>query len=78
MLKNIKKYGDLKKICTYSFSISSKHDVVLANVLGCVLSLNSDRWRSSEFIWRVLIFSVVFLTKLETLKKKVQWKLKEI
>lgn len=37
---------------------------------ACAFSLKSGRCRSSEFIWRVLIFSVVFLTKLETLKKR--------
>jgi len=44
--------------------------VVLADISACPLSLNSGRCQSSEFIWRVLIFSVVFLTKLETLIRK--------
>lgn len=39
-------------------------------------SLDSDFGRSSEFIWRVLIFSVVFLTKLDTLPEENQNKTK--
>lgn len=35
-------------------------------------SLDSGFCRRSEFIWRVLIFSVVFLTKLDTLRQENQ------
>lgn len=35
-------------------------------------SLNSGFCRRSEFIWRVLIFSVVFLTKLDTLGEEAR------
>lgn len=52
---------------TYSESMSSRGGAALS---AWPPSLDSAFCRSSEFIWRVLIFSVVFLTKLDTLREE--------